>query len=359
MKVICLIVPSLVSGGTERVMSEIANYLANREGLRIHLVTLIDKDIFYELSPNVVLHKPEGIDSRKPIKIFIYLRNKIKEINPYSILSFGAMYNSFVLISSVFLKQKIFVSDRSNPLRNNKISLTKGGIERHDGLMHFFLKKILYKSAAGIIVQTECARKVESKNNRNVILIPNPVRLHGFIPEIKPGKFILNVGRFIDLKQQDLLIKIFSEVDCPGWTLMFAGDGPNMERAKMLVKDLNIVDRVIFLGNVRDIQKYYNMSDIFAFTSASEGFPNALAEALATPLASISFNCNAGPADLIQDGYNGFLVDCFDVNEYKNKLMLLASDESLRTNFKINSIHKMKNFDSKLIMEKYYAVVAG
>ena len=71
--------------------------------------------------------------------------------------------------------------------------------------------------------------------------------------------------------------------------------------------------KVKLLGNVSDIDSLYQKVQVFAFSSKSEGFPNALGEAMSAGLASIAYDCPAGPSDLIQHEQNGFLISIGDL----------------------------------------------
>lgn len=362
-KVLCLVIPSLASGGMERVICEIANDFSKREDIAVHLIILTKQPIFYSLDEKVIIHEPEfktkGVNKLSTtIRVLFFLRKKLKEINPHSFLSFGSKYNSFVMLSSMGLKIKRYLSDRNSPQINSRLSFKNNSVYKTGSGFQYILKHLLYPGATGIIVQTETAKRIETERLRhqNIISIPNPVRKISFDGEPKE-KIILNVGRFVATKQQELLIEIFSRINYKDWKLVFAGEGPLLEHAKKLVKDLNLEKSVEFTGNRTDIDKLYQKSEIFAFTSVSEGFPNALAEALNTPLATIAIDCIAGPSDLIDDGVNGFLIPQSNIKEYEEKLTMLMEDEKLRDKFKANSIKKMKNFEYDVIMDSFYKVM--
>jgi GalNAc-alpha-(1->4)-GalNAc-alpha-(1->3)-diNAcBac-PP-undecaprenol alpha-1,4-N-acetyl-D-galactosaminyltransferase len=362
-KIICLIVPSLLSGGMERVISEIANDFSTRKDLEVHLIILTKQPLFYSLKENVIVHEPQfktkGVNKVfTTIRVLFFLRKKLKELNPYSFLSFGGKYNSFVMLSAMGLKMKKYISDRNSPQINSRLSFKNNSVYKTGSGFQYILKHILYPGATGIIVQTLTAKRIETERLRhpNIICIPNPVRKISFAGEPKK-KIILNVGRFVATKQQELLIEIFSKINYKDWKLVFAGEGPLLKNAKKLVQDLKLENNVEFAGNRTDIDKLYQQSEIFAFTSVSEGFPNALAEALNTPLATIAIDCIAGPSDLIDDGYNGFLVEDANIKEYQEKLTLLTEDAGLREKFKVNSLEKMKNFEYDVIMNNFYDVM--
>jgi GalNAc-alpha-(1->4)-GalNAc-alpha-(1->3)-diNAcBac-PP-undecaprenol alpha-1,4-N-acetyl-D-galactosaminyltransferase len=359
---ICLIVPSLKAGGMERIMVEVANYLSGDKKLEIHLILFSNRASFFQLSPDIQLHRPE-YDSRNKLSLIInfgwYLRGKLKEISPYSVLSFGSMYNSFVLLFSRGLGINVYVSDRSNPYRNTKLTFKKDPIKRHDGVLHYFLKKILYKKAAGILVQTEKAKEIEAKfsGHHNIILFPNPVRDIKKYPEEVRENWIINVGRFIKTKNQLYLIEAFYKIRFGDWKLVFAGNGPQLERAKKLVCELNLSEHVRFLGNVNNVDWYLRKSEIFAFPSVSEGFPNALAEAMKSSLACIAYDCVAGPSDLIKDGDNGVLIPVGKEKEFEEKLQELMIDSRLRMKYRQRSEKSIEHLKGSTVIEKLKSVL--
>ncbi len=363
-KRICLILPSLTAGGMERVMTVFAEFLAAKDDVEVHLVLLSKKPHFFSVPATVTIHEPaprKGTLSRLLVTFSTiqYLRKKLKALQPHALLSFGSMFNSFVMIASRGLGIKTYLSDRSNPYRNTRLRFKKDPVERHDGPVHFFLKRFLYKRATGLVVQTEAARKIEEKflQHKNIVKFPNPLRLKAPAEELPRKNYILNVGRFIGTKQQQLLLEIFAKVDNKGWELVFAGDGPRLAAVQQRAVELGLQQRVHFPGNVADIDRYYFQSEIFAFTSITEGFPNALGEALMVPLAVIAFDCVAGPSDLIGDDYNGYLVPVNDIEQYCRKLGQLMEDAALRERFKQNAREKMKTFDAEQIMTRLYEVL--
>ena len=359
LKKIMLVVPSLTAGGMERVMSVIANNFAARNEVELHLVLLLNDKVAFDLHKNVIVHVPNHGTSNPVLRFFkvlTFLRGHIKHIRPEVLLSFGSMYNSFVMIACIGLQKnmRVFLGDRSNPYRNTYFTLKKGGDERHDGILHFILKRIFYKRAHGILVQTRLSYKIESETlkHQNLIYFPNPIKAVEHKEAVKEN-IIINVGRFIPSKQQLSLVKMFNEINDKNWKLYFLGDGPEFEKVKLYVKDNN-VDGVVFVGNVSNVDDYYRISKIFAFTTRTEGFPNSLGEAMTVPLACISYDCVAGPADLIKDNHNGFLIPQNDTEMFTEKLRLLMNDEALRHKFEQNSLEHMKNYNEKNVLDSLY-----
>jgi len=347
LKRISFIIPSLkAGGGSERIITELANYASTKEEIEVHLVLLIKEERFYKLNDHVYVHEPD-FDHQKytrlffTLKILKFLRRLIKEMKPDVVLSFEEMYNSFVLLALLFSKTKVFVSDRSQP-------------DRYWGMLHKILKRLLYPTSYGMIAQTEIAKHIFYKQvfHNNIIVIPNPIRQVSKTNSFKEN-IILNVGRLVKSKQQDLLIEIFSKTEKEGWTLVIAGDGPEKDNLLVKCHELCLSEYVQFIGNVSNIDEYYYRSRIFAFTSNSEGFPNALGEAMAASCAVISFDCKAGPSELIHNDYNGYLIGEDDMEKYRICLQKLIDDNSLCNYFGKNARTKAEQYSIELIGESY------
>jgi glycosyltransferase involved in cell wall biosynthesis len=333
----------------EKVMITIANYLAIND-IDVHFIFL-GKGNFYVLNENIKVYYTNFKYKNKlfiTVKLLFFLRNTIQLINPYSILSFGEMYNSFVLLSCIGTKHRIFVSDRSKP-------------NKDWGIFHNLLRKFIYKKATGIIAQTSFAKDFIFKetNNNNITIINNPIKAISYFSEIEVPRenIILCVGRLIKSKRVDLLIEIFSQIDNDFWILKIVGDGNEREYLENKVKEMNLIDKIFFEGTQRSIDNYYLTSSIFAFTSNSEGFPNAIGEAMSAGLPIICFDCIAGPKDLVENGVNGFLIENDDINDFKNKLSLLMSNYELRNLFGNASKILSEKFNKELICKKYLNVL--
>lgn len=329
-------------------MVELANSFSRERDIEVHLVSLTKGDKFYSLEDNVNFHEPPFFHTKFnrvtfTIKTLSFLRKKIFEIKPYSLLSFGGKYNSFVLIAVFGLGVRSFVSDRSRP------TISYGSILD-------FVNPLIYRTSAGIIAQTEKAGEVYTQRigHKNLRVIGNPIRSVDASDKMEKQNIILNVGRFIDSKHQDLLLEYFSQINSDGWRLIFLGDGRLKEKVQAKSVKLGLNDKVEFPGAVKNVEEYYQKSKIFAFTSTSEGFPNVLGEAMSAECACLSFDCEAGPSELIDDGINGFLISQMDHVNYKNKLQLLLNDDQLRERFGKAARRKiLDNFGIEKISKNY------
>lgn len=352
---LCLVVPSLQPGGMERVMSELAGYYATKENIEVHLVLYgRTREIFYSVPDSTPIHKPgfRFNDKRRRVstlKTIWYLRKTIKKIDPHGILSFGEYWNSFVLLALLGLSYPVYISDRCSP-------------DKRFNWFHTLLRAILYSRSGGIITQTEYARKVYLSQFRkaNIYVIGNPIR------QISPGiarreKTILSVGRLIKSKNFDRLIELFGSLNRTDWKLVIIGGNAIKQDVlsglNSLIDSLGLESRVILTGFLTDIDIYYQTSSIFALASESEGFPNVIGEAMSAGMPVVSFDCVAGPSEMITDGVNGFLVPMNNYALFQERLIQLIDDQSARERMGLNAINSIKKFSVQPIGESYLKTI--
>lgn len=350
-KNICLILPSLIVGGMERVMSELANYLV-RNDVNVWLLLMFRDEMFYPLDPDIQVVQP-GFKKRNNLTyalfLFPFLRRNIQGIKPDAVLSFGERYNSYALLASLGSPYPVYISDRSSPNKN----LSK---------FNLLLSKILYKRAAGIIAQTSTAAELLEKRlggtYSNIRVIPNPLRE---IPEKEYRKKnqIVALGRMVREKRYDRLLKIMAGLKDKSWKLVIVGDGSLRPMVESLIKEYDLGDRVILAGQQKEVDSYLGESRIYVLTSDIEGYPNALCEAMAHGLACISFDCVAGPRDIIRNGINGVLVDDGDTKQFTLELDQLIGDGSKRKSLGDNALKIRETLNPEQIFNQYLEFITS
>lgn len=337
-------IPSLGAGGMERVMAELVNFFTEETKHEIHLIILSNKNHFYTINGNVKIYNPPFTvrGTIGSVKLLLFLRKTISEIQPHSILSFGEMYNSFVILSTLGLKKSVFVSDRSKP-------------DKDWGILHNNLRNSLYKYSTGIIAQTEIAKEItlERIAHSNVKVIGNPFQMKSNYPNNSRKDIILTVGRMIKSKQHQQLIKIFSALPDNNWELHFVGDGPERENIKKEAIESSVASKIVFHGSQSSVEQYYNTAKIFAFTSNSEGFPNVVGEAMCHGVVPICYNFIAGATDLIQNEENGLIIELDDQKTFATRLYRLMNDEKTLNKLRSNSFESMQKFNIKAIGYDY------
>jgi GalNAc-alpha-(1->4)-GalNAc-alpha-(1->3)-diNAcBac-PP-undecaprenol alpha-1,4-N-acetyl-D-galactosaminyltransferase len=355
MRKVVFIVHSLNVGGMERVVSLLLTQFEKNDNLELHLILLNSHSkIFYSIPPSIIIHRPtfefSGLRFFYTIKVLLFIRKTLTNLQAESILSFGEYWNNLVLLSTFGKKMPIFVSDRSRP-------------GKPLGSLHEWLRKALYPKAKGIIAQTNEAKKelIKRVKNTNIQVIGNPFESIINSRKIEKENIILTVGRLIETKHHDKLIECFVKLNIPNWKLVIVGDDglkqKNKNKLEELIINLNAEKNVVLTGKMSDVNEFYLRSEIFAFMSSSEGFPNVVGEALSSGLPVISFNCIAGPSELIVDGYNGYLIPLFDFNLFEQKLLTLITDTNIRNVMKKNAKVSIEKFSLELIANKYLKMI--
>lgn len=308
----------------ERASSNLANALQDA-GYRVTYLSIFKSKRFFSLNNNINFIEPINFNESKLsiIKTIIYLRNSAKKINADHYISFNKLYSSLVLIAFTGLNKKIIISERSSPLY------------KWPTLVALFMDLIYtFWKPRGIIAQTSIAAKYQKKyygNNVPIKVIPNIIREVSFSPQTSRESIILAVGRINDhLKGFDRLIEAFNLVKNREWNLVFVGgDGKNTELEKLVAK-YNLINRVMFVGPQTNVDFWYQKASIFVIPSRSEGFPNALAEAMASGVASIAFDFIAGPRDLIDHNVNGLIIEDGHIEKLAHAIDLLIEDTEKR-----------------------------
>lgn len=339
----------------ERVMSILLNDFAQRAQIEVSLILIgRNRNIEYDLNQNILVYKPSFIfdDTKRnlsTLKTMQFIRKTVKKIQPNCVLSFGEVWNNLVLLSLLGKKVPIFISDRSQPDKNL-------------GFLHNFLKKKFYHKASGFIAQTSQAASIakRKKLNKNIKVIGNPIRTLD-LPKVDKENIVLTVGRLIPTKNIDRLINLFSQINDNEWQLQVIGGNAKkldlLNEYKTQVKTLRKTDQIQILGQRKNVEFYLAKCKIFAFMSNSEGFPNALGEAMAAGCACIAYDCVAGPSDMIDDGVNGFLIPVGKEDLFQQKLQLLMQDQDLRNEFGKNAREKMMLFRSEIISNQYFKFI--
>ncbi|MBC8488139.1 MAG: glycosyltransferase family 4 protein [Bacteroidetes bacterium] len=226
-----------------------------------------------------------------------------------------------------------------------------------------FTKKLMLKIDCG-------------ENHKKIQIIPMGIDLDRFFSKngsklkekYNAKKLLLFVGRLIDWKGTEYLIKAMKDVvnTFPKIKLLIVGDGPEKPKLEKMIVELKLTDMVYFIGEIKstEVAKYYSAADIFVIPSiVVDGHTEALGvvtlEAMASGTPVIGSNVGGIP-DVIQDGYNGFLVPEKSSDELAKRIIKLLSDKKLTTKFRRNGLKTVREkFSWDVVSEKFIYIFSN
>lgn len=160
-------------------------------------------------------------------------------------------------------------------------------------------------------------------------------------------------AEFIKRKNHKFLIENFYEIHeaHPNAMLLLAGKGPLKGEMEKLVQRLSLDDSVRFLGFRKDIPELLSMIDINLSTSFQEGLPINVVEGIASACPELVSNIR-GNVDVVRNGYNGFVYQVNNSEEFCEKASELVSNEELRLQMSNNNLEQIKTLDIDVIVEQ-------
>jgi GalNAc-alpha-(1->4)-GalNAc-alpha-(1->3)-diNAcBac-PP-undecaprenol alpha-1,4-N-acetyl-D-galactosaminyltransferase len=329
LRVTCVIA-SLGAGGAERVLSELANELAET-GIQVTVITLD-----HRVADHYLLH--DAVE-RRSVPIFwptagkiesvyatvlrlVRIRRAVLSSRPDAVLSFCEMTNVRVVFALLGTRIPVIVSERVDP-RMHRI-----------GRAWNVLRRMAYRRARHVVVQTDAVARWAGEFVRRdaITVIPNFARMIDGAVDVARESMILAVGRLDRQKGFDMLIEAFvrSTLSNSGWQLTIIGEGPERQTLQAQVVASGLAGAIDLPGSTHEIGAWYERASMFVLSSRYEGFPNVLLEAMSCGLPCIAFDCPNGPAEMIQQGENGVLIAPEDVSALCMAMRRLAADGVLR-----------------------------
>lgn len=365
--------PSLYNcGGTERVLSLKANYLAGINGFEVVIVTTDQKHRkpFFDLDNRIKLYDLDinyCDDTSLPLLKMYQVRKKKNSLYKMRLLNLVLEESPDVCVS-LFGKEFDFLPDLNLPckivaeLHFNKMFRQHTYLSIHKGFLWKFIAKFrtfqLVQTSQKydrIVVLTKEDLAEWNKTNHNVIQIYNPLPYEDSVISNLNYKSLISVGRLSSEKNYESLISAWNYVYCkhPDWKINIWGDGELKSNLKKLISDNNLEDSICLCGKTNSIDKEYLKNSAFVMTSKYEGFPMVLLEASSFGLPLISYDCYCGPKDIIDDGKNGFLVPFANERALADAICEIIENPSARASMGFAAREKSLEFSQEKILPKW------
>lgn len=377
-KNLLLIVPSLQQGGFQRVCVRTALLL--KDSFHVTIAIFNGEDRAFDVGDIPVINLDIKSKPGKLAKILNVLKriNRLKQLKRQLNIDIAYSFGTTANLSN---------------------SLSKTGEWNWAGLRSYvdvdaFEMKIICKKADKLI---SCSKLIENVikqrfHVKDIETVYNPFDIEELAQlscqdteDIEPfnhvedHKIIMTMGREDNLKGYWHLLKSFALTlkTCPDTRLVFMGRGEFVPYKK-LAEELNIQDKVYFIGAKKNPFAYLKKAHCYVLSSVHEGFPNALVEAMAVGLPVISTNCKSGPAEILCEDMQqatdlhqlmkadyGILVPDmteqpdFDANTVEDEEKILAqamidmlTDEELYNSYREKALQRAKDFSTEKYIDR-------
>ena len=358
MKKLAIYIPSIETGGVEKNLLYISDYLSKKD-IKIYIITTnYNKKKNFNKKINFITPKNnKWINSSRMIKtlICVYLILTKMPKKDISIFSFQSNFSSIILSKIIGVKIIIRLNTSLDKYINNPIK-------------RFFFRVIYSMSNKIITNGLDFKKNLKKVLNLHSVYIYNPINLKKKAKNNKiiiknfinfGGLKVLSIGRLTDQKDQITILKALNILKKKKINFRFCliGGGYKIQELKEYIKKNKLSNYVQFLGYKKNASDYLSFSDLFVLSSKYEGLPNVIIEAQLKNIPIISSNCSTGPKEILLGQKLGTL---FKVGDY-----LSLSNEIMKFNRNNKSFLKKANlakkylyrFDYEKNLNKYYKVI--
>lgn len=363
MKVLYVFRSLAVWGGIERILVEKMNYLSKVYGYDVYMLTSDQGNhpIPYHLENSVHLEDLNiRFHQQYQYSFFrrIWVTRRLKRLYEKRLAERICQIQPDIIICTtadhIDLLGKL---KGSIPLVAESHSICLRTIEdgnywlRRKWFRFFYLKAL---SKVDVVVTLTEGDAVEwRKVHPHVIVIPNLVHLNDGAFSTLENKKVIFVGRFDYQKQPLEMIRIWEKIHSkyPDWRLDIYGEGEQQQDLEGQVRSLGM--NIAIHHPTEHIFDCYRESSILVSSSFFEPFGLVILEAMSCGLPVVAYDCPYGPADIIKDGVNGFLIKGHNVESFANRLSQLIENEELRKQMAKEGISSSQRYRAGLIMPQW------
>jgi glycosyltransferase involved in cell wall biosynthesis len=338
------------SGGAERVASRLCSEWSKREDVTLATGDQLNND-YYSVDKNVKrLSLNFSYSIKSPLRVLyeqVYRFWKIlslyNEVRPDVVILSCSDMAIRCIFSLLLIKKPIIVCEHNN------YHALKSKFKR-------LCRLVFYRKATHLLLLTN--RDVRHYTERNfpgskITVMPNPLGIENDeLIHRQTSASLLAVGSLCEQKAFTRLIDLFVDIDSK-CNLIIVGEGPDRNDLECRIIKLGLSNRIKLVGQVDNISYYYRTSSILLMTSIYEGLPMVIGEANAFGLPVISYDCPTGPGEMIEDGFNGFLIKDGDASAFAACVNSLVNDFEQYTQMSNNSFFSAKKMSISKIDKQW------
>lgn len=353
-----IFLPSLDGGGAERITILLANALAQR-GHSVDLVLANARGAYLGEVSNAV--RVVNLNKRRVAASLPALIGYLRQARPDALLSGLGHANLIAILARRLAGRpvRLAVTEHNSILR---------GLDTPKGRAIRWLMQRLYPQADMVV----CVSKGIEEELADILALPaaklrtiyNPVDVDGIRksaqdrpdhPWLAPGQppVIISVGRLTEQKGFPILLRAFAQLRrTRNARLIILGEGMDRGSLTALAESLGITDDVFMPGFQKNPYGWIAASELYAMSSAWEGLPGVLLEAMACGVPVISTDCRTGPDEILEGGKWGRLVPVGDAVALAQAMeIVLAESAHPNVGARIDSFrteHSVADYESVL-----------
>ena len=336
-KNLVLFYPSYEKGGVTNILKNLLEN-ENSKKFNVHIISskdflktkLIKKNFkFYPVDKivNIPFSPQRFITALNGMIVLISLLKNLKQ----NVIVHSMQSNVAAIIACMTQHKKIIIRNSENPIYS-----TLNSENIFFGIIALSLKFLFYNFADGIITNSKGSAnslKYFVFNKKKINYIYNPYLKKINKKNYKKNNYIINIGRLRKQKDHKTLLYAFQIFlkNNKKYKLLILGHGNLENDLKLLSKKLNISNKVIFKGWIKNTAPYLRKSKLFVLSSVYEGLGNVLLDAINFNVPCISTDCHSGPREILLNGKGGYLVKVkspkqlarminFSIKNYSNSL---------------------------------------
>ncbi|QFU10336.1 N-acetylgalactosamine-N, N'-diacetylbacillosaminyl-diphospho-undecaprenol 4-alpha-N-acetylgalactosaminyltransferase [Rhodobacteraceae bacterium THAF1] len=353
MSPIVLVQAGLGAGGVEKVIARLATHLESL-GYVPTILAINDRpqDAYYAVPDSVKVRSMEaelGLDAtNSTARRVAWIRRCIRDARADTVLSFLTKINVQTTLACTGLGVKLVLSERNNFRRQVMNPLWR------------VLMPFAHYCADHSVMLTKAQRDaLPAFASRKASVIYNAVEPMGTAPSATPDGHFVAVGRLVEQKGFDILLRALRIGRDAGADLRLTiyGQGEKLSDLQSLATHLHLEDAVTFAGRTPRPHDWMANPAVFVLSSRYEGFGNVLVEALAAGFAVISTDCDWGPAEIIEPEKSGVLVQPDDPKALADAMLRLYADPNLRATLARNGLDRAGDFSEDRIMSQWMAAI--
>lgn len=362
---VLIVIDSLDGGGAESQVLMLASGLVDK-GFKVSIFALRGGGELTQKALDLNLNIIEGkFKSKRDLKSFLLgfltLCKVIKKQKIAIVHSFLPLSNFLGSVAGKISGAKLIITSRRGLL---KLNYLKKRWRLLDNISNYYSNIITINSNA---IKDEIEKKDYFHSNK-IVCIHNGLDIkkfnfnHSVRDQIRQSLNLnksdfawIKVANFSAIKGHADLIRAFAKIDSKYSTKLFliGKDNSSLDELKELVRTLQVQNRIKFLGFQNDVPKILCGMDGYICASHTEGFSNAILEAMASQLPVIATNVGGNP-EILLNGKYGLLINPSDKDGMHNSIINLMTNKSLQEKFKVLSYEQIKENYSKESMINNY-----